>query len=249
MQAGITSRARAARPDAGMTLVEILVVVAIAALIASVAVASIGSLGRVRLRGSSYLVAAAIHRGFSYSATHGEAVRLVLDLDEHALTLEHGEGRLLIDKSVEGGIKELTEEELEEMAAEEEAAAGETEGGGFDFDLGVETLTQQIRTGFHQGEVPRYKPPVFEPIGDKRFQERGLETRVVFLAVHSPLYDEPKREGKAYIYFFPDGMGDHAVVQLQNRAGQVHSVEVQSLTGRAKIYNYPYVPEFQEEEE
>ncbi|MBW2260767.1 MAG: hypothetical protein JRG91_02255 [Deltaproteobacteria bacterium] len=229
-----------------MTIVEIMVVVAIAALVASVAVASIGSLGRVRLRGSSYMVAAAIQRGFSYAATHGEAARLVIDLDEHTVTLEQGEGRLLIDRSVEGGVKELTEEELEEMEAGSE---GEDEEGGVKFDLGVETLTQQIRNGFHQGEVPRYKPPVFQPVGDRRFNAKRLEARVVFLAVYSPLYDEPKREGKAYIYFFPDGMGDHAVVQVQNNAGQVHSVEVQPLSGRAKVYNYPYVPTFQEEEE
>jgi len=227
-----------------MTIVEIMVIVAIAALVASVAVASIGSLGRVRLRGSSYLVASAIQRGFSYAATHGESARLVIDLDEHTVTLEQGEGRLLIDRSVEGGVEELSEEERAEMEAEAEPEEEEVT-----FDLGVESLTQQIRNGFHQGEVPRYKPPVFAPIGDKRFDARHLEPRVVFLAVYSPLYDEPKREGKAYIYFFPDGMGDHAVVQLQNKAGQVHSVEVQPLTGRARVYNYPYVPTFQEEEE
>lgn len=234
-----------------MTIVEILVVVAIAALVASVAVASIGSLGRVRLRGSTYLVAAAIQRGFSYSATHGESVRLMLDFEENVLTLEHGEGRLLIDKSEEGGVHELTEEELDELEAEEAARLEEEEeeGGGVEFDLGVETLSQQIKSGFHQGEVPRYKPPMFEPIADRRFQARRLERRVVFLAVHSPLYAEPKRDGKAYIYFFPDGMGDHAVVQLQNKAGQVYSVEVQPLTGRAKIYNYAHVPEVIEEED
>ena len=231
-----------------MTIVEIMVIVAIAALIASVAVASIGSLGKVRLRGSSYLVASAIQRGFSYAATHGEAARLVIDLDEHTVTLEQGEGRLLIDRSVEGGVKELTEEELEEMEAGAEPE-GEDGEGSVKFDLGVETLTQQIRNGFHQGEVPRYKPPVFQTIGDRRLDARRLEPRVVFLAVYSPLYNEPKREGKAFIYFFPDGMGDHAVVQVQNKAGQVHSVEVQPLTGRAKVYNYPFVPEFQQEEE
>jgi hypothetical protein len=229
-----------------MTIIEVMVIVAIAALLAAVAVASVGSLGRTRLMGSAYLVAAAIQRGFSYAATHGESARLLIDLDENTLTLEHGEGRLLIDTSVEGGVKEPGEEELEAMAGEK---AKEDEEEEVEFDLGVETLTQQIRSGFHQGEVPRYRPPMFEPIDDDRFVGRSLETRVVFLAVHSPLYGEPKREGKAYVYFFPDGMGDHAVVQLENKAGQVYSVEVQGLTGRARVYNYAYVPDFDEDTE
>jgi prepilin-type N-terminal cleavage/methylation domain-containing protein len=223
----------------GMTLVEILVIVAIVALVASVAVASIGSLGRTRLRGSAYMVAAAVQRAFSYAATHGENARIVVDLDEHVLTIEGGEGRLLVDRSVEGGVED-PDEEGDEVPADE---GGGDEEDSFDFDLGVETLTEQIRTGFHAGEVPRYKPPVFAPIPGHAFDGRELEPRVQFLAVHSFLYDEPKREGEAYIYFFPDGMGDHAVVQLTNRAGEIYSVEVQPLMGRAAVYNYAFVPD------
>jgi len=239
---------RASPDESGMTIVEILVVLAIVALAASISVATIGSLGRTRLRSSSYLVAAAVQRGFSWAATHGEAVRLVIDLDDSTLTLEHGEGRLLVDKSVEGGVEEEMEEEGE--PTEKEAAPAKAEGGFLpEFDLGVETLSEQIKSGFHQGEVPRYKPPVFKPIPDKRFEERELEPRIVFLGVYSPLYEEPKRDGKAFIYFFPDGMGDPAVIHLQNPGGQITSVEVQSLSGKARIYNYPFVPEFREEDE
>jgi type II secretion system protein H len=227
----------------GMTIVEIMVVVAIAALVTSIAVVSIGSMGKVRLRGSATRVAAAVQRGFSYSATQGESVRLVLDMEEDTITLEHGEGRLLIDTSVEGGVG-VAEEEDEPAPEPEEEDEEEVK-----FDLGVQTLTEQIRSGFHQGEVPRYKPPMFQTISDRTWSGMNLEPRVSFLAVHSPLYAEPKQDGTAYIYFFPDGMGDHAVVQLENRAGQIYSVEVQPLLGRARIHNYAYVPEFEEAEE
>lgn len=226
-----------------MTLVEIMVVVAIMALVAAVSVASIGSLGRTRLKGSAYLVAAAVQRGFSYAATHGENARLVIDLDENLLTIERGEGKLLMDRSVDGGVKDPEDEEEQP----DEATPEESEEG-FDFDLGVETLTQQIRTGFHSGEVPRYQPPIFAPIEDSRFDGRELEPRVEFLAVHSRLYDEPKQDGKAYVYFFPDGFGDHAVIQLTNSASEIYSVEVLPLMGKARVHNYAFLPELEEDE-
>ena len=240
---------RADRPtalprEAGVTLVEVIVVVAIAALVAGITIASIGSLGRTRLRGSAFKTAAAIQRGFSYAATHGEATRLVVDIDENTFTLERGEGRLLLDTSVEGGMEDRDEEDEEGGNVESEAP--EEPEDEFSLDLGLDSLTSQIQSGFHSGEVPRYKPPVFQPVSNKRFNEKPFDKGVTVLAVHSPLYIEPKQDGQAYIYFFPDGMGDPAVIQLQNDAGLVYSVEVQPLMSRARIHNYAYVPELEE---
>ncbi len=231
--------------QSGMTLVEIMVAVAIVALVAAVSVASIGSLGTTRLKGSAYLVAAAVQRGFSYSATHGQNARLVVDLDEQVLSLEGGEGKLVIDREVEGGVGEPGEDE--ETGKDPSSKTPEPAEQGF--DLGVETLSEQIRSGFHSGEVPRYKPPVFAPIGDRRFDACELEPRVTFLAVYSVLYDEPRREGKAYVYFFPDGFGDHAVIQITNTSGEIFSVEVMPLMGRARVHNFAFVPDLEEEME
>ncbi len=233
--------------ESGMTLVEIMVAVAIVAIVTAGAVVTFGSMGRVKLRGAAYMVAAGIQRGFSWSATHGEPARLVIDLDEDTLTIEHGEGRLLIDRTKKDGLEDEDEDEGEEKqegGPYDGSKGGSASGAaGAEFDLGVETLSEQIRMGFHEGEVPRYKPPSFEPITDKRWDGMSLEDGIEFVAVYSLLYAEPQQDGKAYIYFYPDGMGDHAVIQLSSKSGQIYSVEVLSLVGKARIHDFAFVPE------
>ena len=58
-----------------------------------------------------------------------------------------------------------------------------------------------------------------------------------------------RERGKGYIYFWPGGQSEHAVVQLVDNADHVYSVEVHPLTGRARIYPYAYEPEELNEEE
>jgi len=50
-------------------------------------------------------------------------------------------------------------------------------------------------------------------------------------------------EGKAYIYFFPGGLAEHAIVQLSDGDDRVYSVETHPISGRAVIYNFPVDPE------
>jgi hypothetical protein len=53
----------------------------------------------------------------------------------------------------------------------------------------------------------------------------------------------PREEGKAYIYFFPNGVTEHSIVQVSDGSDRVYSVEVHPLSGRAFIHNEPIEPE------
>ncbi|MFH1438375.1 MAG: hypothetical protein ABIJ56_21885, partial [Pseudomonadota bacterium] len=206
----------AGRESSGMTYMEIMVAIAIVALVASGVIVGFSSLSRSRLKSSAYLIIAAAQRGFSYATARNEHVRLTLDLDENTILFESTEGKLLIDKKKLE--EEYMEQEEEEEGDEEDLDVGEEAGSGGpsgDFDLGVSTLAERIRDGFHAGEVPKYKPPSFLPIGGRAFAERSLEGGVKFFAVYSQLFEDERREGKVYIYFFPDGTADHTAIQLQ----------------------------------
>jgi prepilin-type N-terminal cleavage/methylation domain-containing protein len=236
----------ARRPgSAGFTIMEIMIVLAIIAMVAAGVILGFSSLSRSRLRSSAYLLAASAQRAFSYATSRNESVRLVLDLDEGGLLFESTEGVVLIDKE---GLQEEQEEE-EEEAEEESPEPGDESAGAPAFSLGVEQLAERIKSGFHQGEVPRYKPPSFTPVADRHLSENSLEDGVKFYAVYSQLFEEEKREGKAYVYFFPDGTADHTAVQIQGKSGEIYTIEILAYSARVKIYDYPYVPPMEDEEE
>ncbi len=54
---------------------------------------------------------------------------------------------------------------------------------------------------------------------------------------------KPRSEGKTDLFFFPNGLTQHAVVQLADRDDIIYSVEIHPLTGRGIIHNAPYEPE------
>jgi prepilin-type N-terminal cleavage/methylation domain-containing protein len=248
---------RRGRHDAaGFTFVEVMIVIAIVSMVAAGVILGVSSISRSRLRSSAFMLAASVQRAFSYATTRNESVRLVLDIDEREILFESTEGNVLIDKeNLEGKTEEEegaeAEEKKTEAGAEKTLGGGAgLQGGGTDttqFSLGVDQLAERIKNGFHTGEVPRYKPPTFTPVADSQLAERQLDDGVAFYAVYSQLFDGEKKEGKAYVFFFPDGTADHTVVQLQGKSGEIYTVEILPWSARVKIYDYLYEPDFEDE--
>jgi len=252
---------RRGRHDAaGFTFVEVMIVIAIVSMVAAGVILGVSSISRSKLRSSAFMLAASVQRAFSYATTRNESVRLVLDIDEREILFESTEGSVLIDKeNLEGKTEEEEGAGEEGKEAEQAPEKGATTtpgggaglmGGGTDtsqFSLGVDQLAERIKNGFHTGEVPRYKPPTFTPVADSQLAERPLDDGVAFYAVYSQLFDGEKKDGKAYVFFFPDGSADHTVVQLQGKSGEIYTVEILPWSARVKIYDYLYVPDFEDE--
>jgi hypothetical protein len=60
--------------------------------------------------------------------------------------------------------------------------------------------------------------------------------------VYTPRLAEPLETGRGFIYFFPLGMTEAAIVHLTDKKGDtVYSLVVHPLTGRVQIKN-SYVP-------
>jgi hypothetical protein len=62
-------------------------------------------------------------------------------------------------------------------------------------------------------------------------------------SVYTPRVSEPLTSGRAYIYFFPLGQTEPAIVTLSNPEGEAfYSLVVHPITGRVRIYNQEVQP-------
>ena len=100
------------------------------------------------------------------------------------------------------------------------------------------SLERQFR-----GSASGYKPPTFKSLPGKRGKPRELEGNSLFQRVFTPHDPQPREDGRGYIYFFPNGMAEHAFVQLSDGEERVYTVEVHPLSGKSFFYAEEVEPE------
>src|SRR5260221_8562250 len=70
-----------------------------------------------------------------------------------------------------------------------------------------------------------------------------LSKRVVLPSVYTPRSTEPVTSGRAYVYFFPLGQTEAAIVSLSDPDGEtVYSLVAHPITGRVRVYNQEVKP-------
>ncbi len=212
---------------AGLTLVEMVGVVAIVALLFSAAALSIQNLTRVGLRGEAHKLSANIQALYNRAVTNGVYLRMVFDLDEDRYWSEVAENRFFL-----GAVKE--EDEDTPLFKEKDAKATQ--------EGEVQTLEVAEGPAMHQASAQEIKDSLI-----KRVElGRGVELSGI-MTTHQR---EVRREGKGYLYFFPDGYVEKALVYLSD--GEItYTVETQPLTGRVRVHRGEVEPgeEFQDQED
>jgi prepilin-type N-terminal cleavage/methylation domain-containing protein len=104
----------------------------------------------------------------------------------------------------------------------------------------------QGATGDVTGGKAGYRGPRFAPSEGGSGEARSLEGDIAFKKVFSPHEPKAREGGKAYIYFFPGGVTEHAIIQLTDNGEEkesVYSIEIHPLTGRAVIHDEELEPE------
>lgn len=203
---------KARAPSRGVTLVEVLIVVALIGLLAGATIFGSGMLTSSRVRGAATLVATAVRAGIARANSSGKPTRLVLDLDaERVLLEEASSSRMLREKGKPAGGAEVA-------TAAEQAAKSESD---------------RILEG------PRAPRAAFQPVPAFADSSTGRElgAGVDLAQVQTEHDEEPVTSGRAYVYFWPGGVAERAHVQLR-RAGDVSgglTVIVSALTGRTKV--------------
>jgi general secretion pathway protein H len=206
--------------ERGLSLIEILLVMALMAIFTGAAVAGSAQLPSSRLRRSATMIASAVKVAYTRATATSRSLRLVLDLDKQKIWLEEGESPMLVrskDKSATGGADPVNQ--AEQVALAEGA---------------------QIVKG---PPVPR---PRFHPIATYGFGDveggkggKPLQRGITFRSVQTTHDDTARTSGRAYLYFWPAGRTELASIQL--RIGESESdseqvtVLVAPLTGKVSV--------------
>jgi hypothetical protein len=79
------------------------------------------------------------------------------------------------------------------------------------------------------------------------FKETALKpftlTKVRIKSVYTPRMTDPVTAGRVYLYFYPLGQTEPAVITLTDESGEsVFSLVVHPITGKVKIYNEEVKP-------
>ena len=213
-----TSRARR-----GFSLVEILVVIAILGLMMGASVYGFRSIAKSDLRSSSAKLAGAIRYCFDRSVTTGSYFRLVLDLDGNKYWAERSDDRTYLTAGKEnapGKGEALDVQALEKQRDEDDAKLQE---------LATSVGGQMVQLD----PPPKPKRAKFQTFKDTTLPQVKLGRAKLF-DVFTPRQREPYLKGRAYLYFFPDGHTERAIVRLHD-GDDFYSLVIHPLTGRVEV--------------
>jgi general secretion pathway protein H len=219
-RASVTATAlwRRSRPSSarGFTLIELLVALVIVALITGSAVRGFRSLAKSDLRAGTAHLSGAIRYLFDRASTTGKYHRLVLDLNE---------GRYWAEVS---DVKFYVPDEKRKREKRDEAFKSSTYEYTGSFD------PSKIEVGDFKPKRARFgafKETALKPVTLKKGS-------IKIAGVYTPRQTDEVVAGRAYIYFFPMGQTEPAIIHLSDPEGDaVYSIVVHPITGRTKIYN------------
>ena len=212
------------RKQRGTTLIELMVVIGIIAMLVGTVTVGTYAVTRSNLRSSASKMAGAIRYCFSRSITTNSYFRLVIDLDGNKYWAERSEERVFMTRGKmdsQGGRapdeQVLMKKQLEEEAREENERKQRS------------SLAQYLEP------PPRPKRAKFETFKDAALPPITLK-KIKLADVYTPRQKEPYDKGRAYLYFFPDGHTERAMVHLRD-GDDYYTLTISPLTGRVEVQN------------
>lgn len=174
-----------------------------------------GLLKASRVKAAATMLVSAVRLAQNRSNTTGKPVRLVLDLDQRRARLEEAQGVSFTREkgAVAGGADAVTEAEKKARADIERVLEG----------------PKPARS--------KFKPikELSDPSDPTKGRELGAGVQIV--SVQTDHDEEPVTEGRAYLYFWPGGVTERALIRLKRTDSSEDglAVLISGLTGRAMI--------------
>ena len=245
---------------------ELMIVVAIFGLIMVGATASLRNMTRADLRSGAGRTAAAMRYIFDRAAMTGHYLRLAIDIKEGRLWIEYSEDLVRLrsgrDQHVlEKGEKDASAEARELIKQNKAGRSGGSDflgsmlglGGDDDYDEDGNLLEEedefpsglngkQILEEAELANMPVVRPKAsFKPLQNVVARTIKLKGGVKVASVITPRLSTAITAGFAYVYFFPQGHSEPAIIYFTDAEGEeTYSVVLHPLTGRAVVYPCEY---------
>lgn len=216
------------RRQEGITLLEILVVMVILVLISGGASMAFGALLRTNLRSGCMRLMSAYRFAYGRAASHGTTVRVLLDSDRDLMSVEEAEGTV--------ALMRREKSKNDDKSSDAEAAIDP-------WQAAKDRLKDPVHpvigaSPFHVVESRDGKPL-------KQAQPRPLSTDIQIIRMFLPHEPDVREHGKGAVHFFPNGMTEHALIQLAHRRtpDTIYTVELHPLTAKSKVHTKAVEPQ------
>jgi general secretion pathway protein H len=235
---------RARSGAGGFTLVEVLVALLVVSLIVTLGVKGFRSITKSNLRESAAHLSGAIRYLFDRASITGKYYRLVIDLNDGKYWPEVSDDKFYAPNQAESEADRRKREAKEAAADEEERKRQEKQQalyGNYSSSSSSAAATSFDMSKLEVGEF-RPKRPRFAAFKETTLKPVTLK-KLKIKSVYTPRLTEPVTAGRAYLYFYPMGQTEPAVVTLTDPNGDsVYSLVVHPITGKVKIYNQEVQP-------
>jgi general secretion pathway protein H len=236
----------ARRPSQGFTLIEVMVALMIVALIATIGVKGFRTVTKSSLREGSSHMAGAIRFLFDRASITGKYHRLVIDLNEGRYWAEVSDDRFYAPNQAESEPERRKREEKEDAVEEEERKRKEKQqllyGSNSSSSSSASSSSSFDMSKMEVGEF-RPRRARFAAFKETALKPVTLKKEVRIKSVYTPRMTDPVTAGRAYLYFYPLGQTEPAVITLTDKTGEsVFSLVVHPITGRVRIYNEEVKP-------
>lgn len=218
-----------------MTLIEVTIAVAIVALAVAVSVPAVSNISAAELRASSGKLCGLIRQTYNQAALEGQTHRIAFDFEKKKIVVSATEQVLAFepDSNVLAEASKLHEDRaaFHDLADKLRLEAEEMR------ELsGDDTPNLNVAAAFFGVNDLAKKGGL---AGDEAFRptemEIDLADSVRLMDVWVRGMDEPATEGVQYLYFFPHGYTQDALIHLVDEEERVFTVKVRALTGRTQI--------------
>ena len=211
----------------GMTLIEIMIVLLILAMLAAGSIYTMSVLTHGQIKDEARRFTSAAQYTYNQAALTNRPYRLVIDLDEHTYHTEVSDSAVVIDESSDEAREAYDEGLLpEEARMLEEQRRAERRGMFSEQDHDPFGISR--RASFQQAE-------------DRVLDARTLRHGIEFEFVRTEAHRREIRNGRAVVYFYPNGMQQQAVIVMHEpSSGARMTLITEPLTGRIRTYSGDY---------